>query len=104
MLSFIACCTHIYEWFQVTRSLFACWFQPGLISHDTVFFSHNKSAPAVLISPKINQRTRSPSLEVSCYTNNFYVSNVLVSGPSDQSCFYISVDWTLPYLNQIVDT
>ena len=61
MLSFIACCTHIYEWFQVTLSL-----------------------------------------EVSCSTNNFYVSNVLVSGPSVQSCFYISVDWTLPYLNQIV--
>jgi len=37
--------------------LFACWFQPGLISHDTVFFSHNKPAPARLISPETNQLT-----------------------------------------------
>jgi len=38
-------------------SLFACWFQPGLISQPTVFFSHNKPAPAGLISPETNQRT-----------------------------------------------
>jgi len=38
-------------------SLFACWFQPGLISQPTVFSSHNKSAPAGLISPETNQRT-----------------------------------------------
>ena len=29
-----------------TKRLFACWFQPGLISHSTIFLSHNKSAPA----------------------------------------------------------
>ena len=38
-------------------ALFACWFQAGLISHGTVFFSHNKSAPAGLISSETNQRT-----------------------------------------------
>jgi len=38
-------------------SLFACWFQSGLISQPTVFFSHNKPAPAGLISPKTNQQT-----------------------------------------------
>jgi len=32
-------------------SLFACWFQSGLISQPTVFSSHNKSALAGLISP-----------------------------------------------------
>jgi len=37
-------------------SLFACWFQPGLISQSIVFSSHNKPAPAGLISPEINQR------------------------------------------------
>jgi hypothetical protein len=42
------------------------------------------------------------SLEVSGFRNYSYVSNLLVSGPSAQSCFYIPVDWTLPYLNQIV--
>jgi len=40
-----------------TIRLFACWFQPGLINQPTVFSSHNKSAPAGLISPDINQRT-----------------------------------------------
>ena len=35
----------------------ACWFQSGLISHDIVFFSHNKLAPCRLISPETNQRT-----------------------------------------------
>jgi len=38
-------------------SLFACWFQPGLISQSTVFFSHNKPAPARLISPETNHQT-----------------------------------------------
>ena len=38
-----------------TIRLFAGWFQSGLIS--TVFFSHNKPAPAELISPETNQRT-----------------------------------------------
>ena len=33
-----------------TFSLFVCWFQPGLISYDTIFFFHNKPAPAGLIS------------------------------------------------------
>ena len=42
---------------ETSYNLFACWFQPGLISHDTVFFSHNKSAPAGLISSETNQRT-----------------------------------------------
>jgi len=37
-------------------SLYAC-FRPGLISHGTVFFSHNKPASAGLISLEINQRT-----------------------------------------------
>jgi len=38
-------------------SLFACWFQPGLISQPTMFSSHNKPASAGLISPETNQRT-----------------------------------------------
>ena len=38
-------------------SLFACWFQPELVSHDTMFSSHNKPAPTGLISPETNQRT-----------------------------------------------
>ena len=37
-------------------SMFACWFQPELTSQGTVFFSHNKLAPAGLISLKTNQR------------------------------------------------
>jgi len=37
-------------------SLFACWFQPELISHGTIFSSHNKPAPAGLISPETNQQ------------------------------------------------
>ena len=40
-------------------SMFACWFQPGLISQTTMFSSHNKPAPAGLISPETNQRTGS---------------------------------------------
>jgi len=43
----------------VLYSMFACWFQPGLISQPIVFFSHNKPAPVRLISPKTNQRTGS---------------------------------------------
>ena len=39
-----------------TNSLFACWFQPGLISQPTVFSSHNKPVPAGLISLETNQR------------------------------------------------
>jgi len=38
-------------------SLFACWFQPELISQPTMFSSHNKPAPAGLISLETNQRT-----------------------------------------------
>jgi len=38
-------------------SLFACWFQPELISQSTVFFSHNKPASTELISPKTDQQT-----------------------------------------------
>ena len=37
--------------------MFACWFQPGFISHDTVFFFHNKSVAVGLISVETNQRT-----------------------------------------------
>jgi len=37
--------------------MYACWFQPGLISHDTVFSSHSKPTPAGLINPETNQRT-----------------------------------------------
>ena len=37
--------------------MFACWFQLGLIRQPTVFSSHNKPAPAGLISPETNQRT-----------------------------------------------
>ena len=42
-----------------TYSMFARWFQSGLINHDTVFSSHNKPAPVGLISPETNQRTGS---------------------------------------------
>ena len=42
-----------------TSSMFACWFQPGLISQPTMFFSHNKPAPVGLISPETNQQTSS---------------------------------------------
>ena len=38
-------------------SLFACWFQLGLISQPTMFFSHNKPAPVGLISSETNLRT-----------------------------------------------
>ena len=37
--------------------MFACWFQAGLISHGTIFSSHNKPAPAGLINLETNQRT-----------------------------------------------
>ena len=40
-----------------TISMFACWFQPGLISHDIVFSSHNKPVSVGLISPETNLRT-----------------------------------------------
>ena len=42
---------------EQTISLLAGWFQTGLISQSTVFFSHNKSASAGLISLETNQRT-----------------------------------------------
>jgi len=32
--------------------MFARWFQSGLISQPTVFFSHNKPTPTKLISPE----------------------------------------------------
>ena len=38
-------------------NIFVCWFQPGLISQLTVFFSHNKLAPTGLISSETNQQT-----------------------------------------------
>ena len=44
---------------KVIISIFACWFQSGLISQPTVFSSHNKPVPAGLISPETNQRTGS---------------------------------------------
>ena len=43
--------------FKETISLFAYWLQPGLISQPIMFSSHNKLAPARLISPKTYQRT-----------------------------------------------
>ena len=53
---------HIHLYWVPLLSLFVCWFQPGLISQPTVFFSHSKSAPAGLISPEINQRIACTSL------------------------------------------
>ena len=38
-------------------SMFARWFQSGLISHGTIFFYHSKPTPTELISPENNQRT-----------------------------------------------
>jgi len=32
--------------------MFACWFQPGLFNQLTVFFSHNKPAPASSNQPR----------------------------------------------------
>ena len=42
------------EYVSVIISMFACWFQSGLISQPTVFSSHNKLAPAILISLETN--------------------------------------------------
>ena len=47
-----------------TFRLFACRFQPGLISQPTVFFSRNKPTLAGLISPETNQRTGRPFVTV----------------------------------------
>jgi len=47
-------------------SMFARWFQAGLISYGIVFFSHNKSASVKLISQKTNQRTDWRS-EIFCF-------------------------------------
>ena len=46
---------------QTTKELhlFACWFQPAQISQPTVFFSHNKPAPASPNQPR-NQPTNTP--------------------------------------------
>ena len=43
-------------WPSHSLSLFICWFQLRLISQQIVFSSHNKPAPAGLISPETNQR------------------------------------------------
>ena len=48
--------------FHQCCGLFAGWFEPWLISHPTMFFSHNKPTPTRLISPETNQRTCSLSL------------------------------------------
>jgi hypothetical protein len=40
----------------VHTGMMAYWFQPRLISYDTVFFSHNKPVSVRLISPKTNQQ------------------------------------------------
>jgi len=59
--------TLMYKFFKQGKhlmasiSLFACWFQPWLISHDTVFSFHNKPASVGLISPETNQRTGCPN-------------------------------------------
>ena len=37
-------------------NMFACSFQPGLISHGTVFFSHNKSAVQTSTNGLSNKR------------------------------------------------
>ena len=62
---FIKQCTYILLFpslrsrILLTVSLFVCWFQPGLISQSTMFFSHNKPALVGLISPETNQQTGS---------------------------------------------
>ena len=45
---------------HIVVSLFVCWFQPAQTSQPTVFFSHNKPAPASLNQPK-NQPANRPS-------------------------------------------
>ncbi|XP_066372168.1 2-oxoglutarate-dependent dioxygenase 33-like isoform X2 [Miscanthus floridulus] len=52
--------------FEGIVSLFTCWFQPELISQLTVFSSHNKPAPAGLISPETNQQTGRVAGEPYC--------------------------------------
>ena len=43
----------------VSYNLFACWFQPTLFNQPTVFFSHNKPAPASPNQPR-NQPANKP--------------------------------------------
>ena len=57
-------------------SLFACWFQPWLISQPTMFFSHNKPAPAELISLETNQRT--------CHLRDFIEGGECVGGGTSE--------------------
>ena len=45
----------IYFRTNLIISLFAYSLQLGLISHDTIFPSHNKSVAVELISPETNQ-------------------------------------------------
>jgi len=42
-------------------TLFVGWFQPGLFNPSTVFFSHNKPAPASSNQPR-NQPANTPLL------------------------------------------
>ena len=44
---------YVKAWKRISN-MFVCWFQPGLITHGTVFFSHSKPAPTGLISPETN--------------------------------------------------
>jgi len=66
-------------------SMFACWFQQGLISQSTVFSSHNKSAPAEFISPETNQRTCR-----ICKENNsiidFYINEMTLLKKKECTC------------------
>ena len=52
--------------------MFACWFQLELISQPTVFFSHNKPAPAGFISAETNQRTGWLFMILSFCLSSFY--------------------------------
>ena len=57
-------CSIIFKVMSIT--LFACWFQPGLISQSTVFSSHNKPASGRLISPETNKQTCRKMEEKDC--------------------------------------
>ena len=77
-----------------TFSTFACWFQPELISHGTIFFSHNKSAPVELINPETDQRScclkiHTSRERTSAYYNPNNAPPTLLSNSNDQHLLII---------------
>ena len=75
--------TVLHAWIQCLKyvpTLFACWFQPAQTSQSTVFFSHNKLAPASPNQLRNQPANRFSSTYLLCKTveerNYFFIKRV----------------------------